>query len=292
LCSCAGRSGRSAGAREESELFGLQPSALGLLSQALIHKSWAFEHPKAAKDARQRDNAALAFVGSCALEYEYVAAVARAAIASEDPGKQGIISQRNSAYAEAFRITGMADGLLLGTGQARTTNITTALASDSFQAVFAAVSAGRGFPATLMDSWPAPWSAARELIAPSQARPEDARSRLESVTGRMRLPVSYEYDHQGQEHVRLYRCTITLESEATGKSVTVARTFAPSKGEAKDRAAEQVLAVFDSLTEGRPASAGEATRDIARFLAAHQAAVSARPVSEPGEPASPEVSPS
>ena len=58
------------------DLFGLPASATPLLSQALIHSSWAFEHRASMAKYHQQDNQVLGFVGAQAAVYEYARSVA------------------------------------------------------------------------------------------------------------------------------------------------------------------------------------------------------------------------
>lgn len=257
------------------EMFRLQPSARGLLSQALIHKSWIYENSKAAKEAGQQDNSALAFVGSFLLEYEYSLAAARAIIADDEPDLEGFLAQQNAAYVEAFRLTECAEGLLLGAGQSRTTGLTDSIAADSFQAIFAAISAGCGYPSSLMSCWPASWSAIWHLIAPGRPRSSSARERLAIAAQKMGLDVTYEIDEQGPDHDRFYRCTLVAGSNSTGKSISVKGTFDRSKSKAREIAAEQIMSALDSLgalAEAQIAPVNETTREVASFLSEHLAA--------------------
>ena len=52
--------------------FGLQPSWRPLLLQALVHKSWAYEHQREVKAAKQKDYGLLAFVGSWVALCDYM----------------------------------------------------------------------------------------------------------------------------------------------------------------------------------------------------------------------------
>lgn len=56
--------GHSIGVGRLVDGFGLPPAARGLVSQSLIHASWAYEHPRELLQSHQRSNEVLAFEGS------------------------------------------------------------------------------------------------------------------------------------------------------------------------------------------------------------------------------------
>lgn len=253
------------------EMFDLPLSARGLLSQALIHKSWAYENSPTVREAGQQDNQVLAFLGSQAVNYEYFLAIARAAINSEHLDLKGIATPRNSTYAEALHLTGCAAGLLLGVGQARTAEISTDLAANTFQALLGAVLAARKFPASLGESWPQSWRPVWDLIAQGSPRPEGPNTRLDTLATTMQLSVRHNIETDGPEHALRFRAKTDLDSAAIGRLITLTGTFERSKGDARARTAESLLGLIDALAEDIPTLVPNLLKTPLQFLVAHQA---------------------
>lgn len=257
-------------------LFALPPTATPLLSQALIHASWAYEHrPELAKH-RQQDNQVLAFVGSQAAIYEEALVAVRQAVA--DPPKEFTFRHAdNVAYGTVFRQSRMAGGLLLGAGQA-SQGVPVEMGSNAFQAVIGALFVAKGFPDSLASFWPAAWAPIWETIAPSEPRSADPTTILQQATSAMRLRVEYELHRTGPDHAGRYQASIALHSEALGLGIELrGAQIVGSKTRAKHDSSAMVLQVLDRLSCSSPARALEDATPreagLARFLLAHQAAV-------------------
>jgi len=117
-------------------LFVLPTSAAALLSQTLIHTSWAYEHRLAVTRYHQQDNQVLAFVGAEVAIYESTLAAVRQAVA-DPPPEFAFRGLDNVAYNNAFHRTGLTRGLLLGTGQA-SMGISAEMGATAFQAIIGA----------------------------------------------------------------------------------------------------------------------------------------------------------
>ncbi|MFG1804825.1 hypothetical protein ACGFI4_32265 [Micromonospora carbonacea] len=123
--------------RRARQLLGLDPSADAQLSQAFIHGSWIFENQREASRTNQRDNTALAFVGSVAAMYEN--ALSRTRFAATNPSAQ-LLTQTisNEVYARLLRQMGLTPVLLVGAGEARK-GVADSIAATAVQALFGAV---------------------------------------------------------------------------------------------------------------------------------------------------------
>jgi dsRNA-specific ribonuclease len=257
-------------------LFALPSTATPLLSQALIHSSWAYEHrPELAKH-RQQDNRVLAFVGSQAAIYEDALVAVRQAVA-DPPEEFTFRNADNEAYDKVFRQSRMAGGLLLGTGQA-SQGVPVEMGSNAFQAVIGALFVAKGFPESLASFWPAAWTPIWETIARSEPRSADPTTILQQATSTMRLQVEYELHRTGPDHAGRYQASIALHSEALGVGTELrGAKIAGGKTRAKHDVSATVLQVLDRLSCSSPAreldDATPREAGLARFLLAHQAAV-------------------
>lgn len=93
--------------RELQDLFFLPLSATPLLSQALVHASWAYEHRPEIAKYRQQDNQVLSFVGAETAGYEDAFAATRHAVA-DPPQEFAFRGFDNEGYNNLFRRTGLA----------------------------------------------------------------------------------------------------------------------------------------------------------------------------------------
>lgn len=253
------------------ELFALPDSARGLLSQALIHQSWVYENSRVAQETQQRDNQTLAFLGKMATRYEYARAVAVSLLSNENATGHGFPTARNETYVEAFRRTGCGAGLLLGRGMASDTRANSALASDTFKALFAAVLIATGYPPTLAASWPYSWRPIWDLIAPGQARPESATSLMVGISALTGLSVEYRTESYGPDHARTFRAVADVDSAAIGRLATVTSPQERTKAQAREHCAARLVALIDILAEDTPHLPPDMESSLARFLVAHLA---------------------
>ncbi|WP_328639530.1 ATP-binding protein [Streptomyces canus] len=253
-------------------LFSLPETSRPLLSQALIHASWAYENRSQLSNCNQQDYQALAFLGSQVLAFEHFLAIARGAVLDPLEGFS-FRSLSNEAYNIAFRKSGMSSGLLLGAGQ-QSSGIPDELGADTFQAVIGAISTEANFKGTLSDRWPKEWELLWPLVAPTAPLPVDPITRLQQAMSAMKLDVRYEFRASGPDHLRKYTATSILESVGLGIRVKVQGTAVAGKTPAKQQASLAVLRVLDRLADQSPArsfdGAGDQDRSLARFLLAQQ----------------------
>jgi dsRNA-specific ribonuclease len=255
------------------ELFSLPDSARGFLSQALIHQSWAYEHAKVIREARQRDNQVLAYLGSVTTNYEYTRSVAISVLNDRSMSDHGINTQRNETYADAFYRTESVMGLLLGRGMARESSISSTVASDAFKAIVGAVFVANRYPVTLGDVWPDAWKPIWDLIAPGQARPVSARERLDQLAALSQLSLEYRIETQGPDHARQFRAIADIDSAALGRLVTITSSFESSKDLAREHCAARLITLFDTLGADTPHPTTESTTSLVQFLVTHLATV-------------------
>ncbi|OKI41579.1 hypothetical protein A6A29_37155 [Streptomyces sp. TSRI0281] len=259
--------------RHLEALFSLPETSRPLLSQALVHASWAYENGHQMERYRQQDYQALAYLGSQILGYEHLLATARRIVVTP-PAEFAFVTLPNDVYNTAFHEVGLASGLLLGAGQ-RSLGIPLEIGADSFQAVIGAVSEAGGFQGSLADCWPKEWAPTWQLVAPSAPRPVEPTTRLGRTASIMKLPVTYEHKVTGPDHLQRFTAVAVLPSEALGVTLKTEGTAVPGKVPAKHSASLAVLGVLDRLADGSPArsfdGAKEKDRSLARFLLAQQA---------------------
>lgn len=262
-----------AAVRELQRLFGLPTSATPLLSQALIHSSWAYEHSPVMARYHQQDNQALAFVGGEVSGYEdALAAACRAVI--DPPEEFAWRGLANDGYNSLFHRTGLGSGLLLSTGQAY--KISEEMGATAFQAIIGAVFISKRFPDSLAPCWPQSWASMWHIIAPTTPRPADPTTVLQMATSAMRLHTEYEFRRSGPDHASQFQATLVLDSETLRIRTRVAGSPIAGKARAKHEASTAVLRTLDSLAQPTLAQdfalAKASEVKLARFLLAHQAA--------------------
>ncbi|MCA1651075.1 MAG: hypothetical protein LC753_12610 [Acidobacteria bacterium] len=258
------------------ELFSLPDSARGLLSQALIHQSWAYEHAQSIQEANQRDNQVLAYLGSTTTNYEYTRSLSIAILENRSASNERKIhTQQNETLADAFHRTGCSAGLLLGRGMAREsrTGISTVVTSDAFQAIVGAVHVVSRCPITLAEIWPVSWRPIWNLVAPEQVLPESTRLRLDHLADVSRLSVEYRIKAQGPDHARLFRAVIDVDSAALGRLVTIDGPFERSKTQAHEHSAARLIALLETLKEDTPNATADTPPSLVQFLVVHLATV-------------------
>lgn len=258
------------------ELFILPSTAAPLLSQALIHSSWAYEHRSEMEKHRQADNQVLAFVGSQAAIYEDALVAVRRAVADR-PKEFTFRHADNESYDRVFRQSLISGGLLLGTGQAAQ-GVSVEMGSNAFQAIVGALFVAKEFPESVAPFWPRNWAPIWETIARSEPRLPDPTTVLQQMASTTRLQVDYGFDRTGPDHAGRYQASITLHSDALGVGAKLKGSETPgSKTRAKHEVSMTVLSVLDRLSRPSPArelaDAAPREADLARFLLAHEAAV-------------------
>jgi signal transduction histidine kinase/dsRNA-specific ribonuclease len=256
------------------ELFQLPEHATPLLSQALIHSSWTYEHPEIAARTHQQDNQVLGLVGSHVLNYDQALRVAR--VVCENPPEQltSLIMDRGP-YERAFYHMGLANALLVGAGQA-SMGIMFEMAANAFQAVMAVIYLSKDCPASLLDDWPSQLSRLREFVIPAEPHPKDSITLLQEICSAALITADYSFKESGPDHEKRYRATLHLRSQALGRQIEAAGGSMPGKTAAKSETATIILAILDSLSEPESLAGLVETRGndprVATFLLAHLAA--------------------
>ncbi|MFG3640782.1 ATP-binding protein [Micromonospora sp. NPDC047762] len=248
--------------------FALPPTARPLLSQALIHSSWTYEHQSETARAGQRSNQLLGLVGSHVLEHENRLAVARRAVV-ERPDTLLVVTLPNDAYERACRWADLTSGLLLGAGQS-VLGTSPEIKANVFQAVMAAVYLSKRRPATLQSEWPPAWRPAWKMIAPGRARALDDTTRLQRAASGLRLDIAFEFKSSGPSHQAVFVATAILTSPLLGDSVAVTGGGASGKTAAKHEVSRRVLDILASSASGIPDDGGHA---LNRLVLAQQAAI-------------------
>ncbi|GAA3848985.1 ATP-binding protein [Streptomyces sedi] len=260
--------------RRLQKLFSLPATACPLLSQALIHSSWAYEHRGVLSACHQQDNQVLGFIGSQVLNYEHALAGTRHALFNP-PDAATNLTTLNEVHANAFRHAGLASGLLLGAGQA-SIGISTETGSNAFQAVIGAVFAATGFPESLRSRWPQEWEPVWRMVASEIPREMDPTTLLQRATSAMKLTFDFSYRSSGPGHAMQQRATAILSSAELGAETRIEGTWIIGKPRAKHQASQAVLKILDQLAKRQPAKAlrseNENFRAVGRFLLAHQVA--------------------
>ncbi|MFI8989874.1 ATP-binding protein [Streptomyces antimycoticus] len=262
--------------RQLQVLFSLHDSARALLSQALVHPSWAYENRGEIKRRSQQDYQVLAHMGSHILQYEHFLSLARHAVI-DTPDTAGFQWQPNEVYDAAFQLVGLAEGVLLGAGQA-SLGTTSEIRADVFQAVIGAVGAADDFEAPLASRWPTAWSSAWEKIMPTRGRQQDPTTRLQQAASAMKLQLDFEFDSAGPRHDEAFQATALLQSTMLGGHFRVpGPRIKGGKTPAKHEVSTIILEILDRLSTTAPArslhGASALHQELAAFLLAQQAYV-------------------
>ncbi|WP_234374891.1 ATP-binding protein [Streptomyces sp. CB01635] len=261
--------------RHLQDLFSLTAEARPLLSQALIHSSWAYEHREVLAACRQQDNQVLGFVGSQVLNYEHALDSVRRVL-PDPPEELSLLTLPNEVHDGAFRHVGLESGLLLGAGQA-SLGIPAEMGANAFQAVIGAVFVARGFPDSLHPTWPRQWEPVWRMVAPEIPRKQDPTTLLQQAASAMKLQIGFSYRMSGPDHATEQHATVTLSSTELGTETQIEGAWIGARPKAKHQASQAVLTVLDKLAACRPSedlrSEGPTARSVGRFLLSHQAAV-------------------
>ncbi|MFD8751923.1 ATP-binding protein [Kitasatospora sp. NPDC059577] len=261
--------------RTVQDLFSLPVTARPLLGQALTHASWAYEHRHKLAPLHQRDNQALAYIGSQALLFEQY--LVRAASAARTPPDVFVFDAvLNTTYDSALRLSGLAPALLLGVGEANQ-GPSVEVGATAFQAVIGAVFIAKRFPASLASEWPLEWFPLWRTIT-VEASPYDPASLLDRTISGMQLRIGFEFRQSGLDHQKRHHATAVLSSSALGISTRTREGTADlGKSAARFTASEVVLNVVDMLAERHPTrslmAASDSDQSAGRFILTHQAAV-------------------
>ncbi|MER7805682.1 ATP-binding protein [Streptomyces parvulus] len=262
--------------RQLQDLFSLRDAARALLSQAFVHPSWAYENRGEIKRRNQQDYQVLAHMGSHVLPYEHQLALARHAVMGPSDTVD-FQSLPNSAYDAAFQLVGLADGVLLGAGQA-SLGTTPEIRADVFQAVIGAVAAADHFEAPLARRWPAAWSSVWGKIVPTRGLRKDPTTRLQQASSAMKLELDFEFGSIGPRHDEEFQATACLHSTMLGGHFRVPGPWIKGgKTPARHEASTIVLEILDRLSTTAPARSLDGAhalhQELAAFLLTQQAHV-------------------
>ncbi len=256
------------------DLFSLSSAARPLLSQALIHSSWAYENRPKMKACRQRDNLILGHIGSQVLNYEFSLSCARQIV--EDPLQElSNSTPPNRVLDKAFRHAGLAQGLLLGVGQA-SLGVPLELGANTFQAVVGAVFVSKSYPAAMRPEWPTEWEPIWRMVVQEIQDGVDPSTLLAQIASAMKLQLECDFVASGPDHARKYTAVAVLGSQALGVQTKVSGTAVAGKTHARQDVSQRILDVLARLASEYPKQAlakGEGDLSLARFILTHQAAI-------------------
>ncbi|MGW8398004.1 ATP-binding protein [Streptomyces lydicus] len=260
------------------DVFELGDAARPLLSQALIHTSWAYEHKDVVAAYHQQDNQILGFLGSQVLNFEHSLACAWRVL-RERPSEFTALTLPNQSCVAAFQRARLAPGLLLGTGQ-RLHGVPPELAGNTFQAVVGAVFVHHDFPTSLSPLWPQAWEDLRQLVFPGTSPSLGPATLMQRATSAMRLEVDVMFDVEGAGTYKpSYQARVLLRSTMLGDgagSVAVTGPRAGDKTTAKHLAAQGILDALHLLAQPELnealARVTQSERRLALFILAHQVA--------------------
>lgn len=225
---------------ELEEALGLPFRDSGLLRLALVHSSYANEHPEVAPESNER----LEFLGDALLDLVMAAELYR----RYPQMAEGALTMARSALVRGETLAEMAAGLRLGEllllgqgeensgGRERMSNLAAA-----FESVVGAVFLDRGYPAA-RDLMLRLFEPRLEGLA-SGGLPRDPKSLLQEVVQRQGkpAPVYRIVEETGPDHARHFVSEVLVEDQVLG------RGSGRRKGEAETDAARSALA---SLEEG------------------------------------------
>ncbi|MFC4604631.1 hypothetical protein [Rhodococcus kronopolitis] len=249
--------------------FGTGAEWRGLVEQAFVHSSWAYENKVSIERTWQQDNRVLAFVGSHIVQYEYTRAVGRTVL-RELPEAVHIATQSGEAIGEAALSLGIGDMLMLGRGQ-RAQGVERAMVVDAFQALVAALYVAKGAPSELFVDLPEEWQLSGSLMAPGVSREKDARTALQGRCAAVGFDAEYVIvDESGPDHNRFYVAELRLTSGVLEETVAVRGRRLRNVKAARDDAARIVLRRLELVDEPE-GGASQQEQMLDRFVAAHLA---------------------
>lgn len=287
---CVLREGHPGHVRAVDEIasaFRMAESAKPLISQALVHSSWAYEHQLEMTRAQQRDHGVLAFVGSHVLDYEACLAET-VQVVRDAPEEYAHRTVESRTHLVAMHSIDLRRGILLGRGQ-RSTGVSDELGSNVFQAVMAAVYLSSAASASLFETWPegSAWAAVAELIAPGAGRGTDVTTHVQEFVTACDLVTTYEFDRTGPDHRAEYTARLVLDSPAMQRRVRVQGSPTAGKTAAKHSASAIAVGWFNALADAeeldRIAKSGGSALAGTTFLLAHLCEIAAGRTSVPAQ---------
>ncbi|TDP31488.1 dsRNA-specific ribonuclease [Nocardia ignorata] len=217
----------------------------GLISQALTHRSWTYEHPRVVAEARQNDYGALATEGSEALTHlvhHHCALRAFDTTFRLPPRTVASPSVTDEAVAKLFDTMPLANGVLRSSGTA----LTTSIKSDVAQSLVGA--AWRANGDLLMERQPVVLAQWLTSFTPRI----DPTTQLQEYCAKVKAEFDFDFEQQGRDHEKKFRATVTLQVAGQPQW---RGDWKSSKVQAKHSAADGVLHVlFGEYTEPSPAA--------------------------------------
>lgn len=245
------------------EGFDLPVASDGLLSQALVHSSWAYENVGVIERGNQRDQRVLAAEGAGVAEALVALEHARATLSRGlAPTADDVIAPpvTEDQYSELFEKLGLRDGLLLSGGAV----LTPRMKEDTVQAILAA--AWRSAPDALTKRQPSALVDWVRMFRPGL----DAISLLQRYCSSINLNFDTTWHESGPEHDNTYAATI----EFSPVRMLWQGPSESSKKQAKASAAKEIMSTVLAQAAGELEDPSLAEQDIiwTFFLAELEAA--------------------
>lgn len=192
--------------------IGHEFSNIGLLRQAMAHRSWC------AETAGEHSNERLEFLGDAVLGW----VIADIAFRQFDALAEGFLTDLRksvvnaSALAEVAELIGIGPHLLLGKGEALAGGAEKpSILSDAFEAVLGAVYLDGGTESAyaMVQRWVAP----RMLTSVSRLNQLDHKTQLQELAARAgRSAPVYTVTSTGPDHAKSFQATVSLDGDVLG----------------------------------------------------------------------------
>ena len=192
--------------------IGHEFSNIGLLRQAMAHRSWC------AETAGEHSNERLEFLGDAVLGW----VIADIAFRQFDALAEGFLTDLRksvvnaSALAEIAELIGIGPHLLLGKGEALAGGAEKpSILSDAFEAVLGAVYLDGGTESAyaMVQRWVAP----RMLTSVSRLNQLDHKTQLQELAARAgRSAPVYTVTSTGPDHAKSFQATVSLDGDVLG----------------------------------------------------------------------------
>lgn len=188
-------------------------SNIGLLRQAMAHRSWC------AETVGEHSNERLEFLGDAVLGW----VIADIAFRQFDALAEGFLTDLRksvvnaSALAEVAELIGIGPHLLLGKGEALAGGAEKpSILSDAFEAVLGAVYLDGGTESAyaMVQRWVAP----RMLTSVSRLNQLDHKTQLQELAARAgRSAPVYTVTSTGPDHAKSFQATVSLDGDVLGE---------------------------------------------------------------------------
>ena len=192
--------------------IGHEFSDIGLLRQAMAHRSWC------AETAGEHSNERLEFLGDAVLGW----VIADIAFRQFDALAEGFLTDLRksvvnaTALAEVAELIGIGPHLLLGKGEALAGGAEKpSILSDAFEAVLGAVYLDGGTESAyaMVQRWVAP----RMLTSVSRLNQLDHKTQLQELAARAgRSAPVYMVTSTGPDHAKSFQATVSLDGDVLG----------------------------------------------------------------------------